>query len=188
MPRQLQDFGSVRTKMLATIILALSSNVLAQMYVAGPEYGAGHCGQQPCGQPYPGIGALGMPIRQPPCVSQYPMQCVPVPQQYGAISCVCSTSSGVYQGAEYPYHPPQPQPWTGGVVYRPPPSPPPPPPRPIRRPRCRVECRDDGYYYRPVDMEMEWSEYGDDYQGYGHCRRVCYPYHDDRGRYSSWSC
>lgn len=169
-------------KLVGCLILALSRNVFAQFYISGPDYGAAYCGQHPCGQPYPGVG-MGMPLRPSPCVSHYPMQCVPVPQQYGAISCICSTSSGVYQGGDCPYHPPlspqpppQPPSYGGGVGYRPP------PPRPARWPKCRLECVNNDYHYFPWDMKIEWPEYDDYYHGYGNCRRVCYSHFGDRGR------
>ncbi|KAH1782701.1 hypothetical protein KXX36_000825, partial [Aspergillus fumigatus] len=72
-------------KLVEVILLALSSDIPAQLFACGLEYRAGYCGQQPCGQPYPGVG-VGLPPPSPPCLSQYPMQCVPVPQQYGALN------------------------------------------------------------------------------------------------------
>ncbi|KAH2816003.1 hypothetical protein KXW07_008185 [Aspergillus fumigatus] len=109
-------------KLVEVILLALSSDIPAQLFACGLEYRAGYCGQQPCGQPYPGVG-VGLPPPSPPCLSQYPMQCVPVPQQYGALNCICSGNSGIYQGGDYLY---------------PPPLPPPPPPIPHLRWRRHI--------------------------------------------------
>ncbi|KAH2826175.1 hypothetical protein KXV85_010252, partial [Aspergillus fumigatus] len=43
-------------KLVEVILLALSSDIHAQLFACGLEYGAEYCGQQPCGQPYPGVG------------------------------------------------------------------------------------------------------------------------------------
>lgn len=65
---------------------------------------------------------------------------------------------------------------------------PPPPPRPARRPKCRLECVDeDYYYYPPMNLDIGWPEYIDYYRRHGHCRPVCYPQSRDRGRYP-WPC
>ncbi|KAH2694942.1 hypothetical protein KXV51_006834 [Aspergillus fumigatus] len=141
-------------KLVEVILLALSSDIHAQLFA---------CGLDHAGSPIL-ASELACPRHPPPCLSQYPMQCVPVPQQYGALNCICSGNSGIYQGGDYLYPPPLP----------------PPPPRPARRPKCRLECVDeDYYYYPPMNLDIGWPEYIDYYRRHGHCRQM-HPASDTR--------
>ncbi|KAF4272435.1 hypothetical protein KXV22_008522 [Aspergillus fumigatus] len=58
-------------KLVEVILLALSSDIHAQLFACGLEYGAEYCGQQPCGQPYPGVG-VGLPPPSPPMPEPVP--------------------------------------------------------------------------------------------------------------------
>lgn len=175
-------------KLVEVILLALSSDIHAQLFACGLEYGAEYCGQQPCGQPYPGVG-VGLPPPSPPMPEPVPhamrsgapairsSQLYLLGQQWhisGRGLSLPSTAATTTAANS---------PSTVEAAYRPPP-----PPRPARRPKCRLECVDeDYYYYPPMNLDIGWPEYIDYYRRHGHCRPVCYPQSRDRGRYP-WPC
>ncbi|KAF4275931.1 hypothetical protein KXW98_000203 [Aspergillus fumigatus] len=167
-------------KLVEVILLALSSDIHAQLFACGLEYGAEYCGQQPCGQPYPGVG-VGLPPPSPPMPEPVPhamrsgapairsSQLYLLGQQWhisGRGLSLPSTAATTTAANS---------PSTVEAAYRPPP-----PPRPARRPKCRLECVDeDYYYYPPMNLDIGWPEYIDYYRRHGHCRPM-HPASDTR--------